>query len=88
MAMERSGCTSLQSGWEPNHFLVKDKDIVVGLIPNFKKNNSFGEYIFDQSWANAYASLGMQYYPKFLSAIPFTPINSNKLFFKKGSKNL
>ena len=88
MAMERSGCTSLQSGWEPNHFLITDKNTIVGLIPNFKKNNSYGEYIFDQSWANAYASLGMQYYPKFLSAIPFTPINSKKLFFKKGLKNL
>ena len=86
-AMEKSGCTALQSGWEPNHFIIKKNDEIVGLIPNFKKSNSYGEYIFDQSWANAYANLGIQYYPKFLSAIPFTPINSNKIFNNKKIEN-
>ena len=86
-AMEKSGCTSVSSGWEPNHFIIKSNESIVGLIPNFKKNNSYGEYIFDQSWANAYASIGIRYYPKFLSAIPFTPINSNKFFFDKNIEN-
>ena len=81
LAMEKSNCTSKLNGWEPFHFLVKKNNIIVGIIPNFKKLNSNGEYVFDHSWADAYHRFGINYYPKFLSAIPFTPINGIRFFF-------
>ena len=80
-ALEKSKCTSSDNGWKPKHLLFKRNKKILGIIPNFEKNNSNGEYVFDHSWANAYFSLGVNYYPKFLSAIPFTPINGNRYFF-------
>ena len=86
-ALEESKCTSKDTGWEANHFLIlKDKKIC-GIIPTFKKFNSNGEYVFDHSWADAYSRLGLNYYPKLLSGIPFTPINSEKIFIDKSIIN-
>ena len=62
----------------------KDKnEKTVGFIPNFKKLNSFGEYIFDQVFEQAYYQIGADYFPKFLSAIPFTPVSRLKFIYSK-----
>lgn len=80
LSLENSLCTNLETGWQPNHFIFKKNESISCIIPAFKKFNSNGEFVFDHSWANAYYRLGLQYYPKFLSAIPFTPVNGNRIF--------
>ena len=84
--LETSKCTSQNNGWSPEHLVIKNKDVLVGIIPNFKKNNSNGEYVFDHIFANAYSQIGKNYYPKYLSAIPFTPVKRNKFFYTDKSK--
>ena len=75
-ALERTGCTNRQTGWQPHHVLVYSDDTSktpLAVMPLYLKTNSWGEYVFDWSWANAYKSHGFQYYPKFVTAVPFTP---------------
>ena len=78
--LEQSLCTSIKTGWIPYHFLIKENSNIIAIIPAFKKLNSNGEYVFDHSWADAYYRMNLEYYPKLLSAIPFTPINGNRIF--------
>ena len=85
--LETSGCTDLNSGWLPEHIIFKKKDKITGLIPNFKKLNSNGEYVFDHSFANAYHQIGLNYYPKYLSAIPFTPVTKDKFVYTNQKLN-
>lgn len=82
-SMEKSGCTSRKNGWEPNHIIISEGSELVCIVPSFVKLNSNGEYVFDHSWAQAYYQMGLEYYPKLLSAIPFTPINGKRLFFNE-----
>lgn len=73
-ALESSGCTSSQTGWLPRHLLVRNaQNVLVAMLPLYLKSNSMGEYVFDWSWADAYYRHGLNYYPKFVTAIPFTP---------------
>lgn len=61
------------TGWQPRHLIVKEEGTVLLAMPMFEKDHSYGEYVFDWSWANAYAQAGLNYYPKLLCGIPFTP---------------
>lgn len=79
LGLERTGCTSGDSGWEPLHLLLRRDDELVAAVPNYLKNHSWGEYVFDWSWADAWRSNGLQYYPKLVSAIPFTPATGPRL---------
>lgn len=72
-ALEDSGSTCEQSGWQPHHLVLRDNQQVQLVIPLFIKTHSYGEYIFDWSWADAYHRHGLDYYPKLINAIPFTP---------------
>ena len=87
-ALEHTGCTSKRSGWQPHHAMVvkqdQPDDNTVAVIPLYLKTNSYGEYVFDWSWANAYQSYGMDYYPKFVTSAPFTPSYGKRLFIKQG----
>ena len=85
--LEDSQCTNQYSGWVPSHFLIKEKNQVIGFIPNFKKLNSFGEYIFDHMFEHAYYQIGADYFPKFLSGIPFTPVTKLKFIYSNKSIN-
>ena len=79
-ALENSNSVSTKTGWTPKHILVKNNEnILIGASPNYLKMHSYGEYIFDHSWANAYENAGGQYYPKLLSAIPFTPATGPRI---------
>jgi predicted N-acyltransferase len=78
-AMEDSGSIGKSTGWQPYPMLVKAADTLIAAMPLFLKTHSYGEYVFDWAWADAYERNGMQYYPKLLSAIPFTPITSQRL---------
>ncbi len=79
-ASEASGCVSVDSGWQPRHLVAQNADgRVVGALPLYLKEHSWGEFVFDWAWANAYARAGFDYYPKLVSATPFTPATSRRL---------
>lgn len=73
LALEKSGCTTSRTGWKPSHCVARDGGKLLGAFPLYIKTHSYGEYVFDWSWANAYQQAGYDYYPKLLNAIPFTP---------------
>jgi len=80
LALEESGCTTPKTGWVPQHLIVEDpQGRLVGALPLYRKAHSRGEFVFDFSWANAYAQHGLKYYPKLLSAVPFTPVGGPRL---------
>jgi uncharacterized protein len=75
LSLEESGCTIARTGWAPRHALIEDRQgRLLGALPLYRKAHSRGEFVFDFSWANAYAQYGMKYYPKLVSAVPFTPV--------------
>ncbi len=82
-ALHESGCASVKSGWQPQFLTIwrkeQDKDDLVAALPLYVKSHSYGEYVFDWAWADAYERNGLEYYPKLLSAIPFTPVTGSRL---------
>ena len=83
--LEETGCVSAATGWQPQHLTLKGSDgRVVGVMPLYLKGHSYGEYIFDHSWAAAFERAGGQYYPKLLSAVPFSPVTGPRLLVKPG----
>lgn len=83
-ALELSGCTTGATGWAPHHIAVHSVSgqakTLEAVMPMYLKTNSYGEYVFDWAWANAYQSHGQEYYPKFVSSVPFTPSVGQRLF--------
>lgn len=77
--LEQTGCTTAETGWQPCHLLLSDSDGIAAVLPLYLKSHSYGEYVFDWSWADAWQRQGLQYYPKLLSAIPFTPATGPRL---------
>ena len=87
-ALENSKSVSNKTGWKPHHYIEKNnKNEIIALCPLYIKNHSFGEYIFDHSWAEAYYRNGQNYYPKLQSAIPFTPVTGNRIILNPKIKN-
>jgi uncharacterized protein len=79
-ALEEHGCVGERYGWLPQHLVVRDgRGRMVGACPLYLKDNSYGEFVFDWSWADAYARNGLRYYPKLVSASPYTPATGPKL---------
>ena len=80
-ALEEHGCVGGNTGWQVAHLAIypTDSDKPIGLMPLYLKSHSYGEYVFDWSWAEAYTQHGMQYYPKALCAIPFTPVQGSRM---------
>jgi predicted N-acyltransferase len=84
-ALEQSGCVVPRTGWQPVHLVAEDKaGRVIGALPLYIKGHSQGEYIFDHGWAEAYARAGGQYYPKLLSAVPFSPVTGPRFLVAPG----
>ncbi len=80
LASEQSGCAVARTGWIPQHLIIEDRNgVPVAALPLFRKTHSRGEFVFDFSWASAYAQHGLPYYPKLLSAVPFTPVRGPRL---------
>ena len=81
--LERTGCTSRETGWHPQHLVVYtdsgDEPRLIGAVPLYLKSHSYGEYVFDWAWANAYAQAGLNYYPKLVAGVPFTPVTGPRL---------
>lgn len=78
-ALEASGSVSPATGWVPRHLTLWQGGRLVGALPHYHKHHSFGEYVFDWSWADAWERAGGRYYPKGLSAIPYTPAPGPRL---------
>ncbi|MCC5981494.1 MAG: N-acetyltransferase [Oceanicaulis sp.] len=79
-ALEQSGCVSEETGWVPRHLIAENVDgEPVGALPLYLKSHSYGEYVFDHAWANALERAGGQYYPKLLTAVPFTPVTGRRV---------
>lgn len=78
-AMEHSGSVGRGTGWNPYPLVVKQNAQLTGAMPLYLKSHSYGEYVFDWAWADVYERSGLNYYPKLLSAIPFSPITSARL---------
>ncbi|MBA2533461.1 MAG: N-acetyltransferase [Rubrobacter sp.] len=84
LALENSRSVGRRSGWSPVYLVCEDGGRVVGALPLYLKSDSYGEYVFDWAWANAYHEHGMPYYPKLVSAVPFTPATGPKLLVRSG----
>ena len=88
LAMEQSNSASEKSGWIPDHLgEIKNKKLI-SFLPLYKKFNSYGEFIFDHQWANALTRAGRSYYPKLLTAIPFTPCEGDRILGKNNQSKL
>ena len=86
-ALEASGSVGTGTGWEPSYLILNSGDELLGALVLYSKTNSYGEYIFDFAWAEAYARFGLNYYPKFLSGIPFTPATGPKILVARSVDN-
>ena len=77
--LEATGCARPETGWVPCHLTLWHDDVLSGIMPLYLKDHSYGEYVFDWAWANAYHRNGLSYYPKLLCALPFTPVTGPRL---------
>lgn len=82
-SLEDSGCTTTATGWTPSHLMFYLDGELAGVAPAYLKSHSMGEYVFDWAWADAYQRYGLDYYPKLLVAIPFTPCQGPRLLFSE-----
>lgn len=78
-ALHDTGCAAPATGWQPQFLCLWHGEALHAALPLYVKSHSYGEYVFDWSWADAYRRHGMRYYPKLLAAIPFTPVSGNRL---------
>jgi predicted N-acyltransferase len=74
LALEESGCVGPDKGWQAQHMMLMNEDQPLAVMPLYAKNNSYGEFVFDWGWAEAYERHGLNYYPKLITAIPFSPV--------------
>ena len=74
-------------GWEPSHIILEQDGVLTGALPLYLKNNSIGEFVFDWSWAEAYQRVGRSYYPKLVSAVPFTPVTGPRFLIREDCDN-
>jgi hypothetical protein len=85
--LEEHGCLRASYGWTPCHVALFDGDALVAAAPGYRKRNSHGEFVFDHAWAQAYAHHGREYFPKWLGAVPYSPVTGPRLLARDaGSK--
>ena len=82
--LETSKCLE-PHGWFPNHLILKKGSKLIAALPTYARNNSYGEFVFDWSWAEAYERAGRNYYPKLVSASPFSPVTGPRLLYNEDS---
>ena len=83
-ALEEAGCVGDGTGWLPRYLLLRDDRRLLAALPMYAKTHSWGEYVFDWAWADAWQRYGMQYYPKLIVAIPFSPVTGRRLLMAPG----
>ncbi len=79
VALEQTAAISHKTGWIPAHLIILKDEELIGFMPLYVKNHSWGEYVFDHQWASAYHQQGLEYYPKYITAIPFTPCQGPRI---------
>jgi predicted N-acyltransferase len=80
VALERTGCVGADTAWQPNHLCVlNDDQALIGAMPLYIKYDSRGEFVFDWGWAHAYEQAGLEYYPKVVCAVPYSPVTGQRL---------
>jgi hypothetical protein len=84
-ALEESGCACAHEGWTPAHLVAREAGAAVGAMPLYVKDHSYGEYVFDHSWADALYRSGARYYPKLQCAVPFTPVPGRRILARDAS---
>jgi len=77
-SLEQSGCVNDKTGWLPQHIVVEKAGALIGACPMYLKLHSMGEFVFDYEWAEAAHHAGIQYYPKMLVGVPFTPVTGQR----------
>lgn len=77
--LEQHGCLRAQWGWTPQHLTLWEGTDLVAAAPAYLKENSHGEFVFDHAWAHAYAQHGLEYFPKWLCAVPYSPVTGPRL---------
>ncbi|MEX2453512.1 MAG: GNAT family N-acetyltransferase [Rhodospirillaceae bacterium] len=80
--LEDSGAACADSGWQPQHIVIDDADGLAGAAPCYLKSHSYGEYVFDWGWADAYERAGGRYYPKLQVSVPFSPVTGPRLLVR------
>ena len=78
-ALEKQKCVGGHVGWIPSHLACTKNGSLVGALPLYEKHNSWGEFVFDHAWADAYARYGIDYFPKLVNSIPFTPASGQRI---------
>jgi len=79
LGLEQHGCLTPRNGWRPHHLVLRENADVVAVAPCYLKANSHGEFVFDHAWAEAYWRNGIDYYPKLLCAVPYSPVTGPRL---------
>ncbi len=79
LAMETTGAVGPEVGWLPRYITATEGDQLLGAVPLYEKHNSWGEFVFDHAWADAYQRNGLHYYPKLVAGIPFSPVFGQRL---------
>ena len=82
-ALEQHDCVGQTYGWLPQHIIVRENGTLIGASPMYLKNNSYGEFVFDWAWADAYHRSGVEYYPKLVTSIPYTPATGQRFLIKE-----
>ena len=78
-ALHDAGCATPETGWTPHYLVMRSGRSVIAAMPMYLKNHSYGEYVFDWAWADAYHRHGIEYYPKLVCAVPFTPVTGMRI---------
>jgi len=73
-ALEQHHCTGEMYGWIPRHIIAWQDEQIIAIIPTYEKDNSYGEFVFDMAWADAYHRHGLDYYPKWVTSAPYSPV--------------
>lgn len=87
-ALHDTGCACPDSGWTPQFLVLREKNALAGALPLYLKTHSYGEYVFDWTWAEAYHRSGRRYYPKLLSSVPFSPVTGRRLLAETRAQRL
>src|SRR5690606_10052489 len=83
--LEACGCLRADRGWTPHHVTLWEDGALVAAAPGYLKANSHGEFVFDHAWAHAYARHGRDYFPKWLCAVPYSPVTGPRLLARDDS---
>jgi predicted N-acyltransferase len=86
-ALEESGCVGHGTTWQPCYIVARDEHGLAGALPLYIKYDSHGEFVFDWTWADAYERSGRSYYPKLVSAVPFTPATGRRLLLRDAEQS-